>query len=56
MRIIKEKSRYIDEQISMNDNSLGYSNGANMDARKLNRMIINSIEAKLAVLNGLNGM
>ena len=54
MRIIKDKSKYIDEQINMKENSLGYNNDPMLDARTLNKMIIDSIEAKLALLNGFS--
>ena len=55
MKIIKEKSRYIDEQINMKEQSLNYNNGQLNEAKDLNKLIVDSIEAKLAVLNGLNG-
>lgn len=52
--LIKLKSHQIDEILKMKEKSFNYSNAPIEDTYEINNMLVNSIEAKLTVLNKLN--
>jgi len=52
--MIKMKSQYMDQIFKMKEKTLNYSNAPMENATELNNLLIDSIDAKLTVLDKLN--